>query len=146
MKKSVLIALSILLNFLAMLLPSQILAASPMGSNPPADALRDFDKVDKATLDALNPLKFMNSPVANELSTPGGFISRFLLFAFPIAGLILFVMIVWGGFEMLSGAASKKSIDSGRQRITAAILGFMMLFCAYWIMQIVEIILGVTIF
>jgi hypothetical protein len=66
-------------------------------------------------------------------------------FGFPIAALILFVMLLWGGFEMLSGAASKKSIDDGKQRIMAALLGFLLLFVSYWIVQIAGTLLGVNV-
>lgn len=87
----------------------------------------------------LNPLK--NSP---QLHSPGGIVSRILTFAFPLAGLILFVMIVWGGFEMLVGATGK-GIDAGKQRVTNAIIGFFLLFIAYWVFQIVEVIFGIQI-
>lgn len=89
--------------------------------------------------DDLNPLKIANTDpaIANRLSTPGGIISRLLSYAFPIAGFILFIMIVWGGFEMLLGATSKK-MDAGRQRVTAAIIGFFLLFASFWIIRIVD--------
>lgn len=91
----------------------------------------------------LNPLRMFGGHV-DELSSPGGIVSRILLFAFPLAGLILFVMIVWGGFEMISGATSK-GIEAGRQRVTAAVVGFLLLFVAYWVFQIVEVIFGLQI-
>ena len=85
------------------------------------------------------------SAYAGSLSTPGGVITRFLQFAFPVAGVILFVMITWGGFEMILGASEKKSLDAGRQRITAAIVGFLLLFSSYWLTQIVSYVFGVVI-
>lgn len=91
----------------------------------------------------LNPLRTFGGHV-EELSSPGGIVSRLLVFAFPLAGLILFVMIVWGGFEMITGATSK-GIEAGRQRVTAAVVGFILLFVAYWIFQIVEVIFGIQI-
>jgi hypothetical protein len=78
-------------------------------------------------------------------STPAGIINEALKYLFPIAGLILFLMIVWGGFEMLSSAASSKSKDAGKQRITAAVIGFLLLFASYWIIQIVQVIFRVSI-
>ncbi len=95
------------------------------------------------TFDALNPLK--RGTQADTLGTPSGIIARALSFLFPLAGFILFIMIVWGGFEMLSQAATKKSMDAGRQRVTAAIIGFVLLFASYWIMQIVEVVFDVVI-
>lgn len=93
-------------------------------------------------LDSVNPLKVAESPVAEQLSTPGGVISRVLQFAIPIAGLILFVMILWGGFDIVSGAAGKKGIEEGRKKITTALIGFFLIFGSYWIVQILQAIFG----
>lgn len=97
------------------------------------------------TFNVINPLNIFNSTQAARLTTPGSIITRVLQFAFPIAGVILFVMIVWGGFEILAGANEKKSLDAGKQRVTAAIVGFLILFCSYWIAQIIEFIFGISI-
>ena len=93
----------------------------------------------------LNPFEMYNSPYKNQFNSPAGIINRALLFAFPLAGLLLFVMIVWGGFEMVSGATNTKSLQAGRQRITAALMGFGLLFISYWIIQIVEYIFNLAI-
>lgn len=103
--------------------------------------------VTKEFLDSVNPIKRNANPDYQDvLSTPGGIISRVLTFAFPIAGIILFVMIMWGGFEMVAGSASKKSMEAGRQRITAAIVGYLILFVSYWIIVLVQQTFGINIF
>ncbi len=112
------------------------------------------DGVTSSDFDAFNPLKIgqnstggTGSNLATDLSTPGGIISRLLDFAFPLAGLILFVMLVWGGFEMVYGANNtSKAIEAGRNRITTSLIGFILLFASYWIMQILEVVLGIKIF
>ena len=91
----------------------------------------------------LNPLKNFSDGSAG-LTSPGAIVSRLLQFAFPLAGLILFAELVWGGFEMLIGATGK-GIEAGKQRVTNALIGFILLFVAYWIFQIVEVIFGVVI-
>lgn len=112
--------------------------------DPPTDAF--FDLVDPLQHGGGQTiLDDTPSPYANDLKTPGGIVSRALTFAFPLAGLILFVMLVWAGFEILVGAPTKKSIDAGKQRATAALVGFLLLFAAYWIFQIVEVVFGVKI-
>lgn len=100
----------------------------------------------KQTLDNFDPL-LQGSTAANaaRFSTPGGFITEVLKFAFPAAGMILFVMILWGGFEMLAGAASAKGQDAGKQRITAAVIGFFLLFVSYWLAKLVGLVFGVNI-
>lgn len=89
-----------------------------------------------------NPL-VLESTKAEQLSTPGGIISELLRYLFPLAGLILFVMIVWGGFEMMTSSVSGKK-DAGRQRVTTAVIGFLLLFSIYWIGQLVQAIFGVN--
>lgn len=114
-----------------------------------ATASRVYAQVEDVRIDDLNPFYLDGSAEAaalgQELTTPGAILTRVLFFAFPAAGLILFAMIVWGGFEMLSGAANSKSKDAGRQRVTAAVIGFILLFSAYWIAQIMEAVFGVSI-
>jgi hypothetical protein len=111
---------------------------------PPPDPINILQGPTNETFDTLNPLR--KSPFRRQLSTPGGIVSRLLIFIFPAAGLVLFVMLVWGGFEVLIGGFEKKSLDAGKQRITAAIVGFLLLFASYWIMQIVEYVFGLVIF
>lgn len=81
-----------------------------------------------------------------NVSTIGGIIGTFLNYAFVIAGLILFIMIIWGGFEMLSGAGDPKAQEAAKKRITASALGFILLFASYWIMQILGIVTGASFF
>jgi hypothetical protein len=111
--------------------------------------------VDSWFLHRVNPLTITGDNLLGQLfgarnearfATPGAVLNRLLrIIIFPAAGMILFVMILWGGFEMLSGANDTKSMEAGKQRITAALIGFILLFCAYWIAQIVGVIFGVTI-
>lgn len=118
-------------------------------------AIRPVDAPTNETFDALNPLQIAGgetidedaaSEFAEDLSTPGGIISRLLLFIFPIAGLILFLMISWGGFEIITGAGDSSKVTAGKQRATAAIVGFLILFASYWMVQIMEVVFGVVIF
>jgi len=109
------------------------------GGDPEAFAVTD------QTLDEFDPLVISGSKQAERLSTFGGIISRLLEFAFPLAGMILFVMIVVGGFQMLTGAAGQKGLEEGRKKVTTAILGFLLLFSAYWIAQLLELVFNIQI-
>ncbi len=110
---------------------------------PPS--LNIFAGPNKSDFEDLNPLRIMDSAYEANFASPAGIINRVLLFAFPLAGLILFVMIVWGGFEMVSGATNSKSLQAGQQRITAALIGFGLLFVSFWIIQIVEYIFNIAV-
>lgn len=110
---------------------------------PPS--LNIFEGPTSASFEALNPLAIFESPYADELSSPAGIINRALLFIFPLAGLILFVMLIWGGFEMITGATNSKAKTQSSQKIFAAIIGFMLLFASFWIIQIVEYVFNLAI-
>ncbi len=120
--------------------PGRILADTQDSAQPNLEIFNPS----KENLDAVNPLQQFSSK-ADQLSTPGGIISELLRFALPAAGIILFLMLLFGGFQMLTGAGDSKSLEEGKKRITAAILGFFLLFAAYWIAQLVELIFGITI-
>lgn len=76
--------------------------------------------------------------------TPGGIISAAWPFIFGIAGIILFAMLLWGSMEIMFGAATPKSAESGKTRITYAIIGFVILFMVFWIGQIIQQIFGIN--
>lgn len=111
----------------------------------PTPTLRvKIPNVDKDLLNTLNPLKNYSTK-ADQLSTPGGIISEILTYAFPIAGVILFVMLIMAGFKMLTGASNSSSTEEGKKMISTAVIGFIILFAAYWIAQLIEIIFGIRI-
>lgn len=124
------------------------------GNTGGGGGLGPTDGISNEDFDALNPLKIgtgigggQGSALAFNLSTPGGIISRLLDFAFPIAGMILFVMLAWGGFEMVYGASNtSKAVEAGKNRITTAIIGFILLFASYWIVQLLEVVFGIKVF
>lgn len=78
------------------------------------------------------------------LETPGGIISELWPYLFSLAGLILFAMLLWGALEIQFGAADTKSAESGKKRITNAVIGFVLLFSVFWLGQIVQQIFGLN--
>lgn len=62
------------------------------------------------------------------------------------AGIILFLLLVFGGFTIIASAGNPKGTEQGKQAITGAIIGFLVIFAAYWIIQIIQVITGVQIF
>lgn len=77
--------------------------------------------------------------------TLGGIVGNILPILLSVAGLILFVMLVGGGFTMLAGAADKEAQEKGKKQITGALAGFAIIFLAYWIAQILQVIFKVNI-
>lgn len=84
-----------------------------------------------------------NSKLGN--SDVGGILGTLLPTLLTLAGLILFGMLVAGGFTMLAGAADKESQEKGKKQVTSALTGFAVIFLAYWIAQILQVIFKINI-
>jgi hypothetical protein len=78
-------------------------------------------------------------------SSLGSITNSFLPTILQLAGLILFGMLVMGGFTMLAGAADKESQEKGKKMITSSLTGFFIIFLAYWIAQILQVIFKINI-
>ena len=76
----------------------------------------------------------------------GGIINNTLPFIFVIAGFILLLYLVWGGFAWMTSGGDPKAIEGAKSKITNALIGFVILFAAYWIVQILGGILGIRAF
>ena len=67
----------------------------------------------------------------------GGIIYSLLPYILGIAGFLILIYIILGGFQILASQGDPKAIAAGQQKITYAIVGFIILFVAYWIVQLI---------
>lgn len=77
--------------------------------------------------------------------TIGNLITAVIPYIFVIAGLIFFGLLIWAGFEFLTSAGDPEKVKGAQGKLTGAITGFIIIFAAYWIAQILEVIFGITI-
>lgn len=73
-------------------------------------------------------------------------INEALKYIFPAAGLVLFFMLIAGGFQLLTSTGDPESTSKGYKKIVFAIIGFLVIFISYWLIQILETILGIKVF
>lgn len=64
-----------------------------------------------------------------------------------LAGVVLLFLIIFAGFGILKGAGAgdQQKTSQGKQAFTAAIIGFLIIFASYWIIQLIEAITGLKI-
>jgi len=76
-------------------------------------------------------------------STPtiGNLIVDLLPYVFGIAGFLILIFIILGGFQILTSQNDPKALAAGQQKITYAIVGFIVAFSAFWIVQLLARIL-----
>ncbi len=90
-------------------------------------------------------LFFQGSTAKQEYSSASDLINNILPNIYVAAGLVIFFMIVFGGFTIISNAGNKDKIADGTKTITSAIMGLLVLFASYWIIQLIQVVTGVSI-
>jgi len=98
-----------------------------------------MDKI-ALTADELNDLVKITAPdIPSDL---GGIVNELVKYIFPAAGIALLIYIIIGGYQMMLSGGDPKNIAAGKEKITNAIIGFIIVFAAYWIAQAVAVLLG----
>ena len=102
--------------------------------------LGDLNNLGTGTLDRI-------APAGTTAWTVSELVGAVLGVLYPIAVIILTVMLVWGGIEIMLGGSSSKSAgaENGKKRIMAAVIGFLITAGSYMIMILIETILGISI-
>src|SRR3990172_2576637 len=81
--------------------------------------------------------------IFSENLTLGQIISSLVPYLFVIAGLLLLLYLIFGGFGLLTSRGDPKAVAAAKERVTFAVAGFVIVFVSYWIVQIVGQILGI---
>ena len=78
----------------------------------------------------------------------GKLISVLLFNAYVLAGIIFFLLLLFGGFGVIMGAGNgnPEQTAKGGKAVAAALGGFLIIFLSYWIIRIIEVITGMNIF
>ena len=79
-----------------------------------------------------------------DLTIPGiisGAISLIML----VVALVFFFMLIWGGLRWVTSQGEEKAVASARAQITNALIGLAIVFAAWAIMKLIEIVFGVSI-
>lgn len=103
----------------------------------------NFEEIQKGV--TINP-QFRVTNESTAASKVGGIISMIMPYLFVIAGLLLLFYLIYGGFHMMIAANDEKGLAEAKGKITNALVGFMLLFVAYWLVQILGHIFGIAIF
>lgn len=91
---------------------------------------------------------FLNNSSAN-LSNASGvnrYVSALISGGISIAGIILLFILISGGLAIIRGAGKSdpKTVEQGKQAATSAIIGFIVVLSAYWIVKLIESITGLV--
>lgn len=73
----------------------------------------------------------------------GSILNEAVPFIFAFAGIGLLLMLLAAGFNFLTSAGDPKKLETGKQRLTNALVGFLVIFVAYWAVQMAGVIFGI---
>ncbi len=79
---------------------------------------------------------------AKENLSIGDIISKLLPYLFVLAGLGLLVFLILGGFQLMVSGGDPKATEQAKGKITGAVIGFIIIFISYWLVQILQVVFG----
>jgi len=84
----------------------------------------------------INGCDFANGNIIAKTCIPN-FIAHLIQWVFAFAGSVCLIMIMWGGYEIVAGNLPGGSAESGKNRITWAIIGFILCATSFYIMDFI---------
>lgn len=81
-------------------------------------------------------------PISAKFPDLAAVISAALPYVYLIAGLILLINIVSGGLTLMMAGGDQNKIKQGYGMITAGLIGFLLIFVSYFVLQIAQTVLG----
>lgn len=67
----------------------------------------------------------------------GSIITSIIPYLFFIAGALLLINLIIGGLQMMLSRGDPKAMQSAQSKITASIIGFVIVLASYWLVQLV---------
>lgn len=75
----------------------------------------------------------------------GDLISAGIGAAFLIAGILVFIMLIWGGIQWITSGGDKENTQKARDRITHALVGLTIIAGAWALMQLIQFFFGISV-
>jgi len=95
----------------------------------------------------IDPFLGSKGAVSSTFPTAGTLISVILKNSLTLIGIIMLVLLISGGLMFIIGAGNQDSKKSAQAKslITDAVIGFAVVFLAYFIIQIIQVVTGLNI-
>ena len=78
--------------------------------------------------------------------TIGGIVTGLVRLILVVASLVFFFILVIGGIRWIASGGDKAQTEAARNQITAALVGLVIVFSAWAILQLIKVFFGVDIF
>jgi hypothetical protein len=92
-------------------------------------------------LNSIQTGAFPSMPLTS--TTPASIIESIIPYIFGAAAIALLIYLVLGGLQMMTSQGEPKAMQSAQAKITNALLGFVIIIIAFFIVQLVGQIFGI---
>ena len=79
------------------------------------------------------------------ISDLGGVLQRVVGYALGLAAIVLFVLLVVGGFKFITSGGDPKAAEGAKKTITSAIAGLIVILLSYLVLLLITKITGVNV-
>ncbi len=77
------------------------------------------------------------SGVGLQVNSVGELVTKLIPYLLGFGGILLLLNLLYGGISMMLSRGEPKAYEGAKGRVTASLIGFIIVFAAYWIVQIV---------
>ena len=88
------------------------------------------------------PSSFKFYSAGSQMSQVGAVIGGLLPYIYVVAGLLMLLMLIIGGITLMTSGGDPAKTKDGYGKITAGVVGFLIIFVSYFVVQILEVVLG----
>lgn len=113
------------------LIPTVYAQSSPCGAGDGGINLGDCLKLSDST------------NVSDVYDNPAFLVNLLISNVFVLGGIIFFLFLIVAGFKFITGG--QKGAEDAKGIIQTALIGFIIMFAAYWIIQIIALLTGINI-
>lgn len=75
----------------------------------------------------------------------GTLFQRVVGFALGFAGIVLFILLITGGFKFITSGGDPKAVEGARKTLTYAIAGLLVILLSYMVLVLIKEITGVDV-
>lgn len=72
------------------------------------------------------------------INTLGDLVTKAVNFLVPLAGIILFLVFIWGGYSYMMSQGNPEKVKSAQAKLKTGIIGFVLLITSYLIVNIIS--------
>jgi hypothetical protein len=85
-----------------------------------------------------------NSYVTYPLVKLAAIVESAVPFIFTFAAMLLLVYLIFGGLQLMLSRGDPKATQGAKSHISNALIGFVIVFISYWVVQLFGLILGLN--